>query len=85
MLSSVVLTWSPPQEPNGVIIAYQVTYRIGDSRLVSVNTTDTTFTISLMVRDTNLSTISIRPYTSVGPGAIRRAELLTAFDLREFI
>ena len=56
ILTSVVLTWSPPQEPNGLIIAYQVTYRIGDSRLVSVNTTDTTFTISPLVQDTNLST-----------------------------
>ena len=39
-LTSIVLTWSAPQEPNGVIISYGVTYRVTDGNLVTTNTTD---------------------------------------------
>ena len=27
IFASIVLTWSAPQEPNGVLISYEVTYR----------------------------------------------------------
>ena len=30
MFASIVLTWSAPQEPNGVLISYEVTYRVND-------------------------------------------------------
>ena len=70
MLTSVLLKWSPPQEPNGVIIAYEVTYRISSScdQLV-VNTTDvaTSLTINLDV-SAEVSNVSVRAYTRVGPG-----------------
>ena len=67
VITSVLLTWSPPQEPNGVIIVYEVTYRINSSDLVVVNTTDMAFTLSLTL-STEVSDISVRAYTSVGPG-----------------
>ena len=69
-LTSVLLTWSPPQELNGVIIAYEVTYRISSScDLLVVNTTDvaTSLTINLDV-SAEISNVSVRAYTSVGPG-----------------
>ncbi len=35
---SIMLTWDPPDEPNGVIIRYEVTYRISDINIQTVNT-----------------------------------------------
>ncbi len=68
-LTSIVFTWSPPQEPNGVIIAYEVTYRVNDTNSTTINTTDisTTHTLELAL-NTRVSGISVRAYTSVGPG-----------------
>ena len=68
--TSIVLTWSAPQEPNGVIISYEVTYRISDGNLVTTNTTNmsTTFTISSLTPGTNVTEISVSAYTSVGRG-----------------
>ena len=45
--TTIVLTWSAPQEPNGVIISYEVTYRVSDGNLVTTNIThlSTIFTI----------------------------------------
>ena len=36
---SVVLTWSVPQEPNGIIIAYEVNYIIDNTAITVVNST----------------------------------------------
>ena len=69
--TSIVLTWSAPLEPNGVIIIYEVTYRVRtDGNLVTTNTADlgTTFTISSLTPGTNVTEISVSAYTSVGRG-----------------
>ena len=68
--TSVVLTWSAPQEPNGVIISYEVTYVVSDGNLITTNTTalSTTFTISSLTPGTRVSNISVSAYTSVGGG-----------------
>ena len=65
----IVLTWSAPQDPNGVIISYEVTYK-GNDDIVTTNTTDlsTTFTISSLTPGTNVTEISVSAYTSVGRG-----------------
>ena len=65
------LTWSAPQEPNGVIISYEVTYRVTGSNLITTNTTDlsTTFSISSLTPQTTVSNISVSAYTSAGQGA----------------
>ena len=65
-----MLTWSVPQEPNGVIIGYEVTYRVNDSSIVTTNTTalSTTFTISSVTPGIRVSNISVSAYTSVGRG-----------------
>ena len=68
-LTSLVLSWSPPEEANGVIIAYEVTYRVNNSNLTSVNTTSISTTLTIQLTpNTNISDISVRAYTSVGPG-----------------
>ena len=68
--TSIDLTWNAPQEPNGVIISYEVTYRVTENNLVTTNTTDlsTTFSISPLTPQTTVSNISVSAYTSIGPG-----------------
>ena len=66
--TSIVLTWSAPQEPNGVIIGYEVTYRVSDGNLVTTNTTVLRFTIPSLTPGTNVTEISVSAYTSVGRG-----------------
>ena len=66
--TSIVFTWSAPQEPNGVIISYEVTYRVSNSNLVTTNTTDLRFTIPSLTPGTNVTEISVSAYTSVGRG-----------------
>ena len=66
--TSIVLTWSAPQEPNGVIISYEVTYRVSDGNLVTTNTTDLRFTIPSLTPSTNVTEISVSAYTNVGRG-----------------
>ena len=66
--TSVVISWSIPQEPNGVIVTYEVTYTVNGSNHATMNTTDigTVLTLGL---NTRVSDISVRAYTSIGPGS----------------
>ena len=83
--TSIVLTWSVPQEPNGVIISYEVTYRVSDDNLVTTNTTDLRFTIPSLTPGTNVTEISVSAYTSVGRGDPVQISLLTTTMPRTFI
>ena len=85
--TSIDLTWSAPQEPNGVIISYEVNYRDSGGNLVTINTTDlsTTFSISPLTPQTTVSNISVSAYTSIGPGeAATIADQTTLDEPREF-
>ena len=66
---SVILEWEIPREPNGNIIAYEVTYRVGNAR-ITVNTTDlnTRLEIPDVPTQTTVSEITVTAYTSVGRG-----------------
>ena len=68
--TSILLTWSPPQEPNGVIISYEVTYTVNGNNTVRVNTSDlsTTFTIPSLTQQTRVSDITVTAYTRIGRG-----------------
>ena len=68
--TSIVLTWSPPQEPNGVIISYEASYEANGNNTVRVNTSDlsTTFTISSLTPQTRVSAITVTAYTIAGRG-----------------
>ena len=68
--TSIVLTWSPPKEPNGVIISYEVTYTVNGNNIVRVNTSDLsiTFTISSLIPHTRVSAITVTAYTRIGRG-----------------
>lgn len=72
---SLELTWNPPQLPNGIIIAYMVTYVLNaegpDSVSIAMNVTDgTTLVVPDLLPWTKVSDISITPYTSAGKGII---------------
>ena len=82
--TSIVLIWSAPQEPNGVIISYEVTYRVSDGYLVTTNTTDFRFTIPSLTPGTNVTEISVSAYTIVGRGdPVHIPLLVTLTSLRE--
>ena len=66
--TEIVLTWNAPDQPNGEILNYEVTYT-KDTIFVE-NTTDlsTEFAISGLDPGSHVSDISVRAYTSAGPG-----------------
>ena len=79
--TSIVLTWSAPQEPNGVIISYEVTYRVSDGNNFTTNTTNETSTIPSLTPGTNVTEISVSAYTSVGRGDPVQISHLTLEEL----
>ena len=83
--TSIVLTWSPPQEPNGVIISYEVTYRVNGNNTVRVNTSDlnSTFTIPSLTPQTRVSVITVTAYTRIGQGEPAHLPDQTSLELRE--
>ena len=88
-LSTVILTWSPPQQRNGIIAHYTVTYRVNRHAPVTrdINNPDTTtFTISSLFPQTTISDISVRASTSAGgPGPERTLEdVVTLTRPREY-
>lgn len=65
----IVLAWGAPLQPNGVIIKYEVTYRINDQQLLFTNVgLNTTFIIPGQTLGATISNISITAYTRVGRG-----------------
>ena len=82
--TSIVLTWSAPQEPNGVIISYEVTYSVNDSKFTTNSTTDLRFAIPSLTPGTNVTEISVSAYTSVGRGdLVQISHLVTLNAPRE--
>ena len=61
-----VLNWEPPQDPNGEIIAYEVMYRVNDTDIITINTTDR----RVILEPVPQNSISVQAYTSKGPGNV---------------
>ena len=87
-LAKVVLTWSLPQQPNGIITNYTVTYRVNGSDPVTRDINDpdtTTFTISSLFPQTTISDVSVRASTSAGPGPeVTLEDVVTLTRPREY-
>ena len=68
-LSQINISWTPPLRPNGVIIAYEVSYGPTDSSdpETRLNTTDLETSFSTQ-SDLEEGTEFIFAYTRVGPG-----------------
>ena len=70
-LTSVNLFWSPPEQHNGILTHYEVTYRVYSSNEVinvSIKDLSTTFTIQSITPGTEVVDISVSAYTSAGQG-----------------
>ena len=78
MFTSIYLSWGRPENPNGEIISYEVTYRIGSGDIATENTTDlaTNFTIQLLSPSTTVSNLSVTAYTRAGRGETRTREVV---------
>ena len=84
--TSIVLTWNSPDEPNGIIIRYEVTYRISDGNIIKTFNTglNTAFQISPLETGTRVSDVSVSAYTSVGSGLLSNlTDLRTHSGARE--
>ena len=87
-LTTVVLTWSPPQQRDRIISSYTVTYRVNGSDPVTKNTDDpdtTTFTIPSLFPQTTISNISVTASNDGGPGPeITLEDVVTLTRPREY-
>ena len=80
--SIIIISWSTPQVPNGIIIAYEITYSVNGSSLVTVNATGTTTLTLELAPSTTVSGISVRAYTRIGPGpAVTTGDVSTLCEL----
>ena len=71
-VTQLILIWSPPSEPNGVIIIYELHFSLNEicscnSSTTSVNTSATQHTLRDLPPNTAV-TFSVRAYTIIGPG-----------------
>ena len=67
-LNSVVLSWSVPQEPNGLVIDYKITYSVNDSSTITNTTPATTFSITSLMPQTRVHNVSVVARTGAGLG-----------------
>ena len=86
-LTSVNLLWSPPEQHNGILTRYEVTYRLnGSNEVITSNSQflSTTFTIQSLTPNTGVSDISVSAYTSAGRGpSVMGANVVTLTTPRE--
>lgn len=78
--TSVVITWNPPQEPNGLIISYEITYVVNGSSIITNTTGLRTFTITSLMPQSIIPTISVSAYTRKGRGESATLENVTTLS-----
>lgn len=72
-MTSFTLRWSPPQQSNGVILFYTVTYCCKEERTVSLNTTNTIITLSNLQPNSQY-TVQIMAWTNNGSGPLSESQ-----------
>lgn len=72
-MTSFTIRWSPPQQSNGIILFYTVTYCCKENRTVSLNTTNTIITLSNLQQSTQY-TVQIMAWTSIGSGPLSESQ-----------
>ena len=84
----IVITWEKPERPNGVIVAYEVSYyQTADAQHVTrMNTTDraTSLTLTNLQPGTELA-FTVRAYTQVGAGETNTIIEVTYISPRKII
>ena len=88
-LTSVNLFWSPPEQHNGILTHYEVTYRLnGSNEVINVSSESLspTFTIQSLTPETGVVDISVSAYTSAGQGPpVMRPNVVTLTRPRELV
>ena len=80
--TTVILSWMPPDPPNGIITQYQVQYRIANSddsfgnNEVNTLSTDLNYTVTGLTTSTEYE-FRVRAFTLVGRGP--SSNVVTAF------
>ena len=84
-MSEIYLYWQPPIAPNGVVIAYEVTYRPADSwgPEISLNTSDESFSTEEHLEEGADYIFSVSAYTRVGPGPVSSLRASTLIPQRK--
>ena len=77
------ILWSPPSEPNGVIIVYEVYSNVSAGVFSYTNTSATQHTLRDLPPNT-VVTFSVRAYTIIGPGEYVTGQTTTG-SVRECI
>ena len=83
-LTEIIISWSPPIRPNGIITVYEIRYRESTSTgpYNITNTTNTQYSIVGLIPNTSY-TIGVRAYTIAGPGEWTDREFISA-QIRKF-
>ena len=88
-LTSVNLFWSSPEQHNGILTRYEVTYKLNGSNEVITSNSEslsTTFTIQSLTPNTGVVDISVSAYTSAGQGpSVMGPNVVTLTRPRELI
>ena len=79
----LTISWSPPSESNGAIIAYEVCSN--SSGVFSYTNTSATQLILRDLPPNTVITFSVRAYTIIGPGENVTGQASTAISVREYI
>ena len=66
-VTQLIVSWSPPSVPNGVIIVYELLLSGKGTLNSTVNSTTTALTLRDLPPNT-MFTFSVRAYTIIGPG-----------------
>ena len=82
-LTTLQLVWSPPEEPNGVIISYEISYQT-ESRVMVANTShlQRQYTVEHLRPWTTLD-VSVSAYTRLGKGVPRGAMNVSTLSRRK--
>ena len=83
-VDQINITWNQPSIPNGIIIVYEIRYRVSDNSdsFIYVNgTRNTQHIIDGLIPDTSY-TVGVRAYTIAGPGEWTDETAMT-FDIRK--
>ena len=78
----LTISWSPPSEPNGDIIGYEVCSN-SNGVFSYTNTSATQHTLRDLPPNT-VVTFSVRAYTIIGPGENVTGQAYTAGSVREY-
>jgi ephrin-A len=76
------LTWDSPDEPNGVITKYEITYRVGDDKQSTDNSGLTTsYRISQLSPQTMVPEVTVSAYNEIGKGNVSRLMNLSTLEV----